>query len=166
MFVPSLAALIVRTLRREGFEGVVLKIGPKRLYLQAYAVVLIAVILAYGLNSSFISRPDLTIPTFTQIYGLPAPDNPGLILQSLAAVTLTVAPPGQLHTCLWRGVRVGGHLLPRFMTLGEKKALGISGVIWGLWHAPLILLLGFHYSERRLQGLLPFVAIATLLGIT
>jgi hypothetical protein len=102
MFVPSLAALIVRTLRREGFEGVVLKIGPKRLYLQAYAVVLIAFILAYGLNSSFISRPDLTIPTFTQIYGLPAPDNPGLILQSLAAVTLTVAPPGQLHTCLWR----------------------------------------------------------------
>ncbi len=56
--------------------------------------------------------------------------------------------------------------MPRFMTLGEKKALGISGVIWGLWHAPLILLLGFHYSERRLQGLLPFVAIATLLGIT
>lgn len=104
MFVPSLAALIVKTLRR---EGVVLTIGPKRLYLQAYAVVLIAVILAYGLNSSFISRPDLTIPTFTQIYSLPAPDNPGLILQSLAAVTLTVAPPGQLHTCLWRGVRVG-----------------------------------------------------------
>ena len=107
MFVPSLAALIVRTLRREGFEGVVLKIGPKRLYLQAYAVVLIAFILAYGLNS-----------TFTQIYGLPATDNPGLILHSLATVTLTVAPPGQLHTCLWRGVRVEG---PSFAKIYDTR---------------------------------------------
>lgn len=38
-------------------------------------------------------------------------------------------------------------------------------MIWGLWHAPLILLLGFHYPDRRLQGLLLFAAIATLLGI-
>jgi hypothetical protein len=118
MFVPILAALIVRTLRREGFEDVVLKIGPKRLYLQAYAVVLIAFILAYGLNSAFISRPDLTIPTFTQIYGLPATDNPGLILLSLAAVTLTVAPPDQLHTCLWQGVRVEG---PSFAKIYDTR---------------------------------------------
>ena len=34
----------------------------------------------------------------------------------------------------WRG-----YLLPKLMPLGEKKALLISGLIWGLWHAPQVL---------------------------
>ena len=40
----------------------------------------------------------------------------------------------------WRG-----WLLPKLMPLGTVPALVLSGVIWGLWHAPLILL-GYNYS--------------------
>ncbi|WP_255266051.1 CPBP family glutamic-type intramembrane protease [Microbacterium hominis] len=39
----------------------------------------------------------------------------------------------------WRG-----WLLPKLMPLGAIPAILISGVIWGLWHAPLILL-GYNY---------------------
>jgi uncharacterized protein len=39
----------------------------------------------------------------------------------------------------WRG-----WLLPKLMPLGTVPALIISGVIWGAWHAPLILL-GYNY---------------------
>jgi len=39
----------------------------------------------------------------------------------------------------WRG-----WLLPKLMPLGTVPALVLSGVIWGLWHAPLILL-GYNY---------------------
>ena len=42
----------------------------------------------------------------------------------------------------WRGWR--GWLLPKLMPLGAGPAVLISGVIWGLWHAPLILL-GYNY---------------------
>jgi membrane protease YdiL (CAAX protease family) len=40
----------------------------------------------------------------------------------------------------WRG-----WLLPKLMPLGTVKALLISGVIWGLWHSPLVLL-GYNYT--------------------
>jgi len=39
----------------------------------------------------------------------------------------------------WRG-----WLLPKLMPLGAVPAIVISGVIWGLWHAPLVLL-GYNY---------------------
>ncbi|WP_424466908.1 lysostaphin resistance A-like protein [Pseudoclavibacter helvolus] len=41
----------------------------------------------------------------------------------------------------WRG-----WLLPKLLRLGTVPALLISGVIWGLWHAPLILL-GYNYVD-------------------
>ncbi|MFC3997707.1 CPBP family intramembrane glutamic endopeptidase [Nocardiopsis sediminis] len=41
----------------------------------------------------------------------------------------------------WRG-----WLLPKLMPLGTVPALLIMGVIWGLWHAPLILL-GYNYPD-------------------
>ncbi|MER3388608.1 MAG: CPBP family intramembrane glutamic endopeptidase [Microcella sp.] len=40
----------------------------------------------------------------------------------------------------WRG-----WLLPKLLPLGVLPAILISGVIWGLWHAPLILL-GYNYA--------------------
>lgn len=39
----------------------------------------------------------------------------------------------------WRG-----YLLPKLLPLGPVPAVLISGVIWGIWHAPL-LLLGYNY---------------------
>ncbi|MFZ4893532.1 CPBP family intramembrane glutamic endopeptidase [Plantibacter sp. Mn2098] len=39
----------------------------------------------------------------------------------------------------WRG-----YLLPKLLPLGNVRAILISGVVWGLWHAPLILL-GYNY---------------------
>jgi len=41
----------------------------------------------------------------------------------------------------WRG-----WLLPKLMPLGTIPALLVSGIIWGLWHAPLILL-GYNYPD-------------------
>ncbi|WP_417373530.1 CPBP family intramembrane glutamic endopeptidase [Glutamicibacter protophormiae] len=44
------------------------------------------------------------------------------------------------------GEEVGwrGWLWPRLQPLGQLPAILISGVVWGLWHAPLILL-GYNY---------------------
>ncbi|MFD3685900.1 CPBP family intramembrane glutamic endopeptidase [Nocardiopsis sp. NPDC058631] len=59
----------------------------------------------------------------------------------------------------WRG-----WLLPKLMPLGTLPALLISGVIWGLWHAPLILL-GYNYPDAPgWLGLTMMVGMCVLVG--
>jgi uncharacterized protein len=59
----------------------------------------------------------------------------------------------------WRG-----YLLPQLLPLGQWPALLISGVIWGLWHAPVILL-GYNYPQYPLSGWLLMIVFSVLLGI-
>ncbi|MGV1008918.1 MAG: CPBP family intramembrane glutamic endopeptidase [Dermatophilaceae bacterium] len=58
----------------------------------------------------------------------------------------------------WRGF-----LLPTLRPLGTWPALVLTGVIWGLWHAPLILL-GYNYGRGDVLGLLYMVVLCVLLG--
>ncbi|MFG1875924.1 CPBP family intramembrane glutamic endopeptidase [Sphaerisporangium sp. NPDC049003] len=59
----------------------------------------------------------------------------------------------------WRG-----WLLPRLMPLGATKALVASGVIWGLWHAPLTLR-GYNYPQLGAWAAVMFVGFCVLFGI-
>jgi membrane protease YdiL (CAAX protease family) len=59
----------------------------------------------------------------------------------------------------WRG-----YLLPRLLPLGQWPALILSGVIWGLWHAPIILL-GYNYPAHPTTGWLLMVGMCVVWGI-
>ncbi len=58
----------------------------------------------------------------------------------------------------WRG-----YLLPRLLPLGQWPALLISGAIWGLWHAPIILL-GFNYPEHPVLGVFLMTIFCMIFG--
>lgn len=59
----------------------------------------------------------------------------------------------------WRG-----WLLPKLMPLGTVPALALSGVIWGLWHAPLILL-GYNYpASPGWLGLTMMIGMCIIVG--
>lgn len=90
-----------------------------------------------------------------------------LPIGTLVAVQLATIPLGALINLLpalgeelgWRG-----WLLPRLLPLGTVSALLVSGVIWGLWHAPLILL-GYNYPEAPgWLGLVCTVVMCILVG--
>jgi membrane protease YdiL (CAAX protease family) len=57
-----------------------------------------------------------------------------------------------------------GYLLPSLLPLGRWRAVSIYGVIWGLWHAPLIVG-GFHYAGHPIAGVLFFCAFTTTVGL-
>ncbi|WP_326553341.1 CPBP family intramembrane glutamic endopeptidase [Micromonospora sp. NBC_01813] len=68
---------------------------------------------------------------------------------ALIAIQLAILPAAafiNLIPALGEELGWRGWLLPKLMPLGTLPAIVISGVIWGLWHAPLILL-GYNYPD-------------------
>lgn len=58
----------------------------------------------------------------------------------------------------WRGF-----MLPRLLPLGYGRAILTSGLIWGLWHAPLTLL-GWNYPGLGPWAVLPFTVFCVVIG--
>lgn len=59
----------------------------------------------------------------------------------------------------WRG-----WLLPHLMPLGAWPAMILSGLIWGIWHAPMILL-GHNYPQAPILGVFLFLGFCVIWGI-
>lgn len=83
------------------------------------------------------------------------------------AMLLVVMLFNSLVTALFAfGEEVGwrGWLLTSLRPLGTWPALLITGVIWGIWHAPLILL-GYNFNRPHLGGLALMVGGCVFMGI-
>ena len=93
-----------------------------------------------------LGRDDLTTVALVQLLTLPL----GVLVASLSAFGEELG---------WRG-----WLLPNLLPLGTWPALLLSGAIWGVWHAPLILL-GYNYQRTDAVGLLLMVGWCVLLGV-
>jgi uncharacterized protein len=59
----------------------------------------------------------------------------------------------------WRGF-----LLPKLLPLGQWNALVISGAIWGIWHAPIILL-GYNYPQHPGVGVGLMLIFCIIIGV-
>jgi uncharacterized protein len=77
---------------------------------------------------------------------LPPQMPPLWILVALQMAAIVIFSPVNALVAVGEEIGWRGWLLPRLMPLGVVPALLISGVIWGVWHAPL-LLLGYNYPE-------------------
>lgn len=59
----------------------------------------------------------------------------------------------------WRGF-----LLPKLLPLGQWPALLLTGVLWGLWHSPIILL-GYDYPFHPKFGVILMTIFCVITGI-
>ena len=59
----------------------------------------------------------------------------------------------------WRG-----YLWERLEPRGRPATIGAIGALWGLWHAPLILVVGFNYPDDRLAGVVAMTAFTVAMS--
>jgi membrane protease YdiL (CAAX protease family) len=186
MFGPAIAATFVRLIRREGFSDAGLRLvargrrGAARMYLAAYLAppiliaASIALVLLVGYQhwafSDFLHALARQITSLTrQGRTLPPGYNAdqlafaSFLTQSILAFTLAI-PFNMIFTF---GEEFGwrGYLLPRLAPLGGIPAAIITGIIWGLWHAPLIVQDSYNYPGHPWLGILMMVIFTTAFGI-
>ena len=125
MFGPMLAAILMRLfISREGLRGALGLRRPRRYYLLAVFVPIIFMI-AISLISALAGMARFALPEEKMpIYIVP--------MFVLLIIPECVVAFGEEFG--WRG-----YLLPRLLPMGEIRASLILGLVWSLWHLPVLL---------------------------
>lgn len=156
MFFPAIGVLLTRLVTKEGFKDAWLKPNLKknlRFYLLAWFGP--AILTFAGMGIYFLLIPGNFDPNFSYFTAtleatgapletLPIPISLLMIIQCVQAIFL--APVMNFVTCFGEEWGWRGYLLPKvskhFSTI---PTLLITGIIWGLWHAPLTII-GHNYG--------------------
>lgn len=170
MWAPGLAAILTTTLvMKRPLRSLNLnRLGPRRFYLWAWFLFPVLSILGGLFTWLFgIAKLDLE---FTAIRTAMASAAAGGTLPAewivviQIAIAIVAAPFINVIFALGEELGWRGFLLPQLMPLGQWKAILLSGVIWGLWHAPVILQ-GHNYPGYPVAGVFMMIVFCILLAI-
>ena len=169
MWAPGIAA-IVATKKSDGSLAAlnIKTLGPKRYYLWAWLLFPILSMLTGVVTVLFrVAEFDPTLALIRQSLGaLPedVPLDPAAIAALQAGVAILIAPLINMLFAFGEELGWRGFLLPKLMPLGKWKAIILSNVIWGLWHAPAIIQ-GHNYPGYPVLGIFMMVILTVLVGI-
>ena len=178
MFFPAIGVLITRIVTKEGFQNVWIRPNIKgniKAYLLAYfgpsiltiLGVVIYFVIVQGSFDPQCGYMRLTLEAAgTPADAIPMPLSMLMLIQGLQGMFL--GPIMNFVTCFGEEWGWRGYLVPK---LSEKFStipmLLISGVIWGLWHAPLTIVghnYGVGYAGFPFTGILAMCLFCIVMG--
>ena len=154
MFGPAIANILTRLLTKEGKRDLFIQPNfNNRGWLKYLAAWLLPGILTIaGIVVFFLIFPEYYDAEFTMLReqisqtGSVNNLNPWFIVAAQTFQALLLSP--LLNAIPTFGEEFGwrGYLQPKLMPLGGRKAVLLTGVIWGIWHWPIILM-GHNYGS-------------------
>lgn len=173
MFIPFVISVFVQKLVfkkpifKQGEFG--FRLGQKRWLLYGPLFSLVFVLLSYTL--SYLFNADLfslqttetvmkeKVATYSESYSL------FINIVIAASVQILLAP--LINILLYIGEEAGwrAFLYPNLVKVHGKFGLFYGGIIWGIWHAPMIYLYDLNYGKHHHLGLLFMIVFCVLLGI-
>lgn len=179
MFFPSIGVLLTRLITKEGFRDSWLKPNLKwniKTYLLAWFGPGVLTIIGSALyfllfKGSFDTNCGYMV-TMLEAAGttadmIPIPISLLMVIQGLQGLLL--APAMNFVTCFGEEWGWRGYLLPKLSKqLPMIPTLLISGVIWGLWHAPLTAVghnYGLGYAGFPFAGIAMMCLFCVVLGV-
>ena len=184
MFAPALAAWVVcrfvtheSWLRTSGFarRSPGSERHPSWLQILGYATIGVGVVVAtLALLLTLVVgtgwfRPDWALISFTNNLRGIAPEGslPPVAVLWVLAIVANVFAAYTINGLFALGEEVGwrGWLQSALEPLGRRQGIVLTGVIWGLWHAPLIVM-GYEYGGRlpAAAGIALFTCLCAGLG--
>jgi len=169
MWGPGIAAIVTTlVVAKNPFSSLRLNtLGPKRFYLWAWFLPIVLTIVG-GLTTLLFGMAKLDM-NFTMIRDAMASAASGgeipigVIVISQIVLAILLAPFFNMLFTLGEELGWRGFLLPHLMPLGQWKAILVSGVIWGFWHAPVIMQ-GHNYPGYPILGVFMMIVFCVLLG--
>jgi len=177
MWIPALATFVTcRFITHEKLSTTGLRFGRSwKPYLATAVLIPLCFLVTYLITWALgLGQPDLRMESFYAMIAESGADmssapDPTLLLAGLLVMSLIAAP--FMNSLFGFGEEWGwrGYLLPRLMQQmggqpgGKWKVYLLVGAIWGLWHAPLVLI-GFNYPGYPVLGVLFMMLLTTAIG--
>ncbi len=175
MFSPALSSILTRLITKEGFKNMYLRPNFKG-HIKEYLLVFLGPSILLFLSGAvyFLFFPGNFDSEFTELNTLLAVNGP----KGVSAVTMLIISILQvmiigpiINIIPTMGEELGwrGYLLPKLQEFfPDRMALVITGVVWGIWHLPVIVMghnYGTNYIGYPWLGILAMIIFCVVLGI-
>ncbi|MCK4643395.1 CPBP family intramembrane metalloprotease [bacterium] len=172
MFIPMLSALFVQKViaKEPIFKGgrLGIRIGKPMYLLLAPLITLVILVIIYAvtvlLNPGLLVTKEMLIENISKA-NIPL-GNMSLFwaIMLIFALNIIVAPIINLPIILGEEIGWRGFLYPNLIAIFKKSGLIIGGIIWGLWHLPMILM-GLNYPSNPFLGIFFMMVFCISWGI-
>ncbi len=173
MLIPAISVLLTRRITGEGFQDMWLRLDFKknlRTYLVAWfgppALIILGTALYFLLFQSNFDPEMTLLRESMQAASTAEPaeiTTQALVLTVLmqSLISIIFAPLLNIVPSLGEELGWRGYLLPKLSErFSRKKAVLLNGIVWGVWHAPIIAM-GYNYGKNYLGY--PFTGILAMI---
>jgi len=172
MLIPLITSVFIqKSLLKQpifGSGGFGFRLGEKKFLLLAPLFSFLFIVIVYAV--SFLLNPDLfSIEQAYQVIRdlVTYNENSSLLTNILIASFLQLLLAPLLNIFIFIGEEVGwrGFLYPNLISMFGKRGLIFGGVIWGVWHTPMIYFYDLNFGENHHLGLIFMIVFCVLAGI-